>query len=263
MLVLIKGAGDLATGVAHRLYGVGVSVVMTELEAPTAVRRGVAFSQCIYDGVAEVEGVTARRAEGLQEVSEILGRGDVAVLADPTAAIRDKLPFAAVIDAVLAKRNTGTRITDAPVVIALGRGFTGGKDCHGVVETQRGPELGRLLLAGSAAPDTGIPGEVAGYSAQRVLRVPADGIFEPLAAIGDFVDVGEPVARVAGIPVRSGLSGMVRGLLPRGIPVKTGMKAGDVDPRREPELCRTISDKARRVAEGVLEGIRLFGKEET
>ena len=256
MLVLIKGAGDLATGVAHRLYGVGVSVVMTELEAPTAVRRGVAFSQCIYDGVAEVEGVTARRAEGLQEVSEILGRGDVAVLADPTAAIRDKLPFAAVIDAVLAKRN-------APVVIALGPGFTAGKDCHGVVETQRGPELGRLLLAGSAAPDTGIPGEVAGYSAQRVLRVPADGIFEPLATIGDFVDVGEPVARVAGIPVRSGLSGMVRGLLPRGIPVKTGMKAGDVDPRREPELCRTISDKARRVAEGVLEGIRLFGKEET
>ena len=137
MLVLIKGAGDLATGVAHRLYGVGVSVVMTELEAPTAVRRGVAFSQCIYDGVAEVEGVTARRAEGLQEVSEILGRGDVAVLADPTAAIRDKLPFAAVIDAVLAKRNTGTRITDAPVVIALGPGFTAGKDCHGVVETWR------------------------------------------------------------------------------------------------------------------------------
>ncbi len=255
MLVLIKGAGDLASGAAHRLCRAGIQVVMTELAQPTAVRRTVAFCPCIYDGTAEVEGITARRAGGPAEVRAILDRGEIPVLIDPGAEIRDKLPFDALVDAVLAKRNTGTRITDAPIVLALGPGFTAGVDCHGVVETQRGHHLGRLLLTGSAAPNTGVPGPVLGYAAERVIRAPAAGVFEPLAAIGQVVKKGEPVARTAGKTALAGLDGMVRGMLPAGLAVTEGMKAGDIDPRCDPDYCRTISDKARAIAGGVLEGV--------
>ena len=160
MLVLIKGAGDLATGTAVRLYRAGIPVVMTEVAQPTAVRRTVAFSQCMYDGAAQVEGISARRAEDAGAARRALERGEVPVLCDPEAAILMELPFDGVVDAILAKRNLGTAITDAPVVLALGPGFTAGVDCHGVVETMRGHNLGRLLTQGSAAPNTGVPGDV-------------------------------------------------------------------------------------------------------
>ncbi|ERI62658.1 selenium-dependent molybdenum hydroxylase system protein, YqeB family, partial [Clostridium sp. ATCC BAA-442] len=178
MLVLIKGAGDLATGTAVRLYRAGIPVVMTEVAQPTAVRRTVAFSQCMYDGAAQVEGISARRAEDAGAARRALERGEVPVLCDPEAAILMELPFDGVVDAILAKRNLGTAITDAPVVLALGPGFTAGVDCHGVVETMRGHNLGRLLTQGSAAPNTGVPGDVGGYTTQRIIRVPADGAFE-------------------------------------------------------------------------------------
>ena len=184
MLVLIKGAGDLATGTAVRLYRAGIKVVMTEVAQPTAVRRTVAFSQCMYDGAAQVEGISARRAEDAGAARRALERGEVPVLCDPEAAILRELSFDGVVDAILAKRNLGTAITDAPVVLALGPGFTAGVDCHGVVETMRGHNLGRLLTQGSAAPNTGVPGDVGGYTTQRIIRAPADGAFEPLAAIG-------------------------------------------------------------------------------
>ena len=157
MLVLIKGAGDLATGTACRLHRAGFQIVMTDLEQPTAVRRTVAFSQCIYDGVTQVEGITARRAETSDQAADLIRKGEIPVLADPQAKVRRKLSIDAVVDAILAKKNLGTRITDAPIVLALGPGFTAGVDCHGVIETQRGHHLGRLLLEGSAAPDTDIP----------------------------------------------------------------------------------------------------------
>lgn len=261
MLVLIKGAGDLATGTAVRLRRAGFDLVMTEVERPTAVRRTVAFSQCMYDGTAAVEGLTARRASGKAEALAALARGEIPVLCDPGAEIRKELPFDGVVDAILAKRNLGTAITDAPIVLALGPGFTAGVDCHGVVETKRGHDLGRLILEGSAIPNTGVPGDIGGYTEERIIRAPADGLFEPLAAIGDRVEEGAPVARVAGSVVCARLTGVVRGMLPAGLAVKQGMKAGDIDPRCEARHCFTVSDKARAIGGGVLEGLLYFGKE--
>ena len=260
MLVLIKGAGDLATGAAVRLYRAGIPVVMTEVAQPTAVRRTVAFSQCMYDGAAQVEGISARRAEDAGAARRALERGEVPVLCDPAAAILGELPFDGVVDAILAKRNLGTAITDAPVVLALGPGFTAGVDCHGVVETMRGHNLGRLLTQGSAAPNTGVPGDVGGYTTQRIIRAPADGAFEPRAAIGQRVEEGQPVARVAGRTACAQLTGVVRGMLPAGLAVTAGMKAGDIDPRCRAEHCFTVSDKARAIGGGVLEGLLYFGR---
>ncbi|BDF69096.1 molybdenum hydroxylase [Oscillospiraceae bacterium] len=260
MLVLIKGAGDLATGVAHRLHRAGFALVMTEIPRPTAVRRTVAFSQCVYDGAATVEGITARRAADRAEAGAILAAGEIPVLVDPAADIRGALAFDAEVDAILAKRNTGTGLADAPIVLGLGPGFTAGVDCHGVVETMRGHDLGRLLLEGCAIPNTGVPGDVGGYSAQRIIRAPADGIFHPVARIGDTVAQGDLVAEVDGAPVYALMPGTVRGMLPEGLEVTRGMKSGDIDPRCQYRHCFTISDKARAIGGGVLEGLLYFSR---
>ena len=260
MLILVKGAGDLATGTAVRLYRAGFQVVMTDIAQPTAVRRTVAFSQCIYDGQTTVEGITARKAENRDQVRDILAAGEIPVLVDPQAAILAQLPFMVVVDAILAKKNLGTTISDAPIVLALGPGFTAGTDCHGVIETKRGHDLGRLILEGSAIPNTGVPGDVGGYTTERIIRSPADGPFEPVAQIGQQVNLGDVVAKVNGIPVTAQLTGIVRGMLPAGIPVTAGMKSGDIDPRCEVRHCFTVSDKARAIGGGVLEGILYFGR---
>ena len=260
MLILVKGAGDLATGTAVRLYRAGFQVVMTDIAQPTAVRRTVAFSQCIYDGQTTVEGITARKAENRDQVRDILAAGEIPVLVDPQAAILAQLPFMVVVDAILAKKNLGTTISDAPIVLALGPGFTAGTDCHGVIETKRGHDLGRLILEGSAIPNTGVPGDVGGYTKERIIRAPADGPFEPVAQIGQQVNLGDVVAKVNGIPVTAQLTGIVRGMLPAGIPVTDGMKSGDIDPRCEVRHCFTVSDKARAIGGGVLEGILYFGR---
>ncbi len=260
MLVLIKGAGDLATGTAVRLHRAGFSVVMTDLPQPTAVRRTVAFSQCLYDGCITVEGITARQAADKAQAETILAAGDIPVLADPQAHILNELSFPVVVDAILAKKNLGTTIHDAPIVLALGPGFTAGVDCHGVVETKRGHQLGRLITEGAAIPNTGVPGDVGGYTTERIIRAPADGPFEPVARIGQQVTLGDVVAKVNGVAVTAQLTGIVRGMLPQGIPVHAGMKAGDIDPRCEVEHCFTVSDKARAIGGGVLEGILYFGR---
>lgn len=260
MLILVKGAGDLATGTAVRLYRAGFQVVMTDVAQPTAVRRTVAFSQCIYDGQTTVEGITARKAENRDQVRDILAAGEIPVLVDPQASILPQLPFMAVVDAILAKKNLGTTISDAPIVLALGPGFTAGTDCHGVIETKRGHDLGRLILEGTAIPNTGVPGDVGGYTTERIIRAPADGPFEPVAQIGQQVNLGDVVAKVNGIPVTAQLTGIVRGMLPAGIPVTAGMKSGDIDPRCEVRHCFTVSDKARAIGGGVLEGILYFGR---
>lgn len=260
MLILVKGAGDLATGTAVRLYRAGFQVVMTDVAQPTAVRRTMAFSQCIYDGQTTVEGITARKAENRDQVRDILAAGEIPVLVDPQASILPQLPFMAVVDAILAKKNLGTTISDAPIVLALGPGFTAGVDCHGVIETKRGHDLGRLILEGTAIPNTGVPGDVGGYTTERIIRAPADGPFEPVAQIGQQVNLGDVVAKVNGIPVTAQLTGIVRGMLPAGIPVTAGMKSGDIDPRCEVRHCFTVSDKARAIGGGVLEGILYFGR---
>ena len=258
MLVLIKGAGDLATGAAVRLYRAGIPVVMTEVAQPTAVRRTVAFSQCMYDGAAQVEGISARRAEDAGAARRALERGEVPVLCDPEAAILMELPFDGVVDAILAKRNLGTAITDAPVVVAAGPGFTAGVDCHAAVETMRGHTLGRVLYIGSPLPNTGVPGVIGGQSALRILRAPAAGVFCPKMEIGQMVQAGDVAATVDGVPMVCAIDGCLRGLLHEGLEVFPGMKCGDVDPRANAANCLTASDKALAVGGGVLEALLHF-----
>ena len=255
MLVLIRGAGDIATGIAMRLWRAGVQVVMTDLPQPTAIRRTVCFSQAIVLGETQVEDATARRAEDILQARRICAAGEISVLADPELRCREELRPDALVDAILAKRNLGTRITDAPVVVGVGPGFTAGEDCHAVVETMRGHTLGRVIYRGSALPNTNIPGLIGGYAGERVLRAPADGIFCQKLEIGAGVRAGDVAGEVAGQPMRCTIYGVLRGILADGTPVFRGMKAGDVDPRCKPEYCTTASDKALAVGGGALEAI--------
>lgn len=255
MIVLIKGAGDLATGVAVRLRQCGFEVVMTETARPTTVRCTVAFSRAVYKKTAEVEGVKAVLCAGMGEVSAALARGEAAVVVDPRAEIITALRPNALIDAIIAKKNLGTGKSDAPAVVALGPGFTAGVDCHAVVETRRGHNLGRVFYSGRAEENTGVPGNIGGYTNERILRACRDGVFTPLAEIGDMVRAGDVVATVGGEAVRTEIEGVVRGMLPAGTPVCRGMKSGDVDPRGILEYCYSISDKARAIAGGALEAV--------
>lgn len=255
LLVVVKGGGDLATGVAHRLHRVGMRVVITELPQPTVIRRPVAFASAVFEGEITVEGVTARLVDDPAQALACLDEGVIPVLADPQAQVVRALQPDAVVDATLAKRNLGTCLSDAPIVVALGPGFTAGVDCHAVVETERGHFLGRVITQGQAAPNTGVPGAVLGHAEDRVVRAPCAGTFRGKRRIGDRVEAGQPVARVDGEPVVPRISGVLRGLLADGLPVHAGMKVGDVDPRGVVEHCFTISDKARAVGGGVLEAI--------
>jgi xanthine dehydrogenase accessory factor len=259
-LVLIKGAGDLASGVAFRLHRAGFSVVMTELPQPLVVRRTVAFAEAVYTGTAEVEGIRARRVERLDEVPALLGEAQdqpsvIPVLVDPEAQCLPELQPAVLVDGVMAKRNTGTHIGDAPLVIALGPGFTAGVNCHAVIETNRGHWLGRVYWNGSAQPDTKRPAERGGQSADRVLRAPCDGVVHAHHEIGDWLEPGDLVAEVDGQPVRAKFAGFLRGLIHPGVRVPTGLKIGDVDATVTREQCFTVSDKSLAVGGGVLEAI--------
>lgn len=258
MLAVIRGAGDIATGIALRLYRAGIKIVMTDLPQPTSIRRTVCFSEAIRHGTAVVEGVEACLAENAAEARKIAESSRVAVLMDPEAACVKTLRPDALVDAILAKKNMGTRITDAPVVVAVGPGFTAGVDCHAAVETMRGHTLGRVLYEGSPLPNTGVPGVIAGYAAERVLRAPADGVFEPKKEIGAQVKKGEVAAVVSGKPMLCKIDGCLRGLMQAGAVVFEGMKCGDVDPRGIPDNCTTASDKAIAVGGGVLEAILHF-----
>lgn len=255
MLVLIRGAGDIASGIALRLFRAGLSVVMTDLEKPTAIRRTVCFSQAIVFGTTTVEDVTAVLAQTKAQVEELIQNRQIPVLIDPDGAWIPRLKPDVVVDAILAKRNLGTKKTDAPVVIGVGPGFCAGRDCTAVVETMRGHTLGRVIWDGEPIPNTNIPGLIGGFAGERVLRAPCDGTFHLLRDIGSVVQAGDVVATVEGQPISCTISGVLRGILPEGTPVKAGMKSGDVDPRCKPEYCRTASDKALAVGGGVLEAI--------
>lgn len=202
-----------------------------------------------------VEDVTARRAETPDQAEALLAQGLIPVLADPDCTCRTRLRPDALVDAILAKRNLGTKMDDAPIVVGIGPGFTAGEDCHAVVETMRGHTLGRVIYRGSALPNTNIPGLIGGYAGERVLRAPADGIFCQKLEIGAVVRAGDVAGEVAGQPVKCTIDGVLRGILADGTPVFRGMKAGDVDPRCKPEYCTTASDKALAVGGGVLEAV--------
>lgn len=258
MTVLIRGAGDIASGIALRLHRAGFSVAMTETERPTTIRRTVAFSDAVTRGEQTVEGVTACRAGSAAEALSLMERGRIPVLVDPECVCREIIKPDVLVDAILAKRNLGTRITDAPTVIGVGPGFTAGVDCHAAVETMRGHTLGRAIYSGSPLPNTNIPGLIGGFAGERVLRAPADGVFEGVRRIGDRVEAGETVGFVAGKPMKATISGVLRGLLSDGVEVREGMKSGDVDPRGEAGFCALVSDKALSVAGGVLEAVLHF-----
>jgi xanthine dehydrogenase accessory factor len=266
-LVVVRGAGDLATGCIARLVRAGFRVAALETAEPSSIRRTVCLSEAMYQGKAEVEGVRAIRTGSMEELLAALERfgpgGPVPLLDDPHCAVLARLRPLALVDAIIAKRNLGTRIGMAEVVVALGPGFEAGVDADAVVETNRGHDLGRVLLRGRAEPDTGTPGLVAGLGRERVLHAPVAGRVSNLKKIGDAVRSGDPVLALIGaegrVELKAGFDGMLRGLIRPGFQAWAGLKVADVDPRGRREHCFTISDKANAIAGGVLEAILMLG----
>lgn len=271
-LIVVRGAGDLATGTIHRLKKAGFRLLVLEAEHPAAIRRQVALSEAVYAGSARVEDVEAvrmdvdlaekkNRKELLEpEMERIWKKDGVPVLVDPAGLSIAALRPAVVVDAILAKKNLGTTKEMAPLVIALGPGFTAGEDVDVVIETKRGHNLGRVIRSGSAVPNTGIPGIIGGYGKERVMHAQAEGILRNAASIGDIVEARAVIAEIATengtVPVEASLSGLLRGLIRDGYPVTKGFKIADIDPRKEElQNCFTISDKARCIAGSVLEVI--------
>jgi xanthine dehydrogenase accessory factor len=237
------------------LYRAGFQIVISEIAQPRAIRRTVAFAEAVYQRSQVVEELTAIRCD-VSEVDSVWQDGNIPVVVDPQAQLREALKPDALVDAILSKSNVGgTRLDWAPLVIGLGPGFKAGVDCHLVVETLRGHFLGRFYSQGSAALNTGVPGELGGQTELRVIRAPAEGPFVSDATIGSQVSQGQPVGEIGGVPVPAPLTGVLRGLLAPGLAVRSGEKIGDVDPRGRPEYCRYISDKARQVGAGVLAAI--------
>ncbi|MBS1357469.1 MAG: EF2563 family selenium-dependent molybdenum hydroxylase system protein [Lachnospiraceae bacterium] len=271
-LIVVRGAGDLATGTINRLKKAGFRLLVLEAEHPAAIRRQVALSEAVYAGSARVEDVEAvrmdvdlaekkNRKELLeQEMERIWKKDGVPVLVDPAGLSIAALRPAVVVDAILAKKNLGTTKEMAPLVIALGPGFTAGEDVDVVIETKRGHNLGRVIRSGSAVPNTGIPGIIGGYGKERVMHAQAEGILRNVASIGDIVEARAVIAEIetenGTVPVEASLSGLLRGLIRDGYPVTKGFKIADIDPRKEElQNCFTISDKARCIAGSVLEVI--------
>ena len=251
-LCVLRGGGDLATGVAWRLTRAGWPVVVCELTAPLTIRRTVAVSTAVTEGAVDIEGIRAVLAPNAVEAAALAADGVVGVMISPEL---PSLDAAVVIDARLAKRNIDTTIDDAPLVIGLGPGFTAGVDCHAVIETQRGHHLGRVLWSGTAAPNTGTPGVIAGKGAERVLRAPTGGAVRWRVGIGDAVCAGEPMGAVGGVDIAAPFAGTVRGLIAEQVPITEGLKIADVDPRHDPTACQEISDKALAVGGGVVEAV--------
>ena len=262
-LVAVKGAGDLATGVIHRLSRAGFAIMATELPQPTVLRRTVAFAEAVTRGEMTVEDVTARLSTSLQDIQAALVSGLIPIVVDPKGTLLRQMHPTVLIEATLSKYNSGVTMDDAPIVIALGPGYEAGKDVHAVIETNRGHNLGRVYLRGCAESNTGVPGAIGGYTIERLLRAPCAGTLFGARQIGDLVQAGETVAVIRKnetgnnetAPVVATISGILRGLMRDGLHVSSGMKVGDIDPRAAREHCFTISDKSRAIAGGVLEAI--------
>ena len=255
LVVLIRGGGEVASGVAHRLARANFRVCMTETFHQLAVCRGVAFCEAIYDGEKEVEGVVARHVKSTDEIPKLWQESKIPIIVDPEASITDAVNPQVLVDAIMAKRNLGTKITDAPLVIGLGPGFQAGRDVHMVVETNNSESLGKVILKGKAERGTGIPIAIGGLTFDRVLHSPGDGLFLTDKQIGDLVAAGEVVASVAEQPVKAKIGGVVRGLLRSRIVVSEGTKLGEIDPSGNKEVCYTIRARVRAIAGGVLEAI--------
>ncbi len=256
ILVAIKGGGDLASGVAFRLYNSNIrNIFLMEVKKPLAVRRLVSFSEAVYKGETTIEGVTAVLAKSIDDIQKIMKRKKIPVIIDPLWGTSKIKSPDVMIDAIMAKKNTGTRVSDASLVIGLGPGFEVGYDTDLVIETKRGHNLGKVLYSGSAEENTSVPEEVNGFTYERVLRSPADGFFESKHKIGDMVGRGEIIGQVGGRPVPAEITGILRGLIRSGMKVTKNMKIADVDPRGKAAFCYSISDKARALGGAALEAI--------
>jgi xanthine dehydrogenase accessory factor len=257
--LVIKGGGEMASGIAVRMYRAGLrEILLLEAPAPLAVRRTVSFCEAVYDGEQKVEGVLARREQNREEIAALWRQGIIAVAVDPDWKLLGQIRPHVCVDAILAKRNTGTALSDAPLTLGLGPGFTAGVDAHAVIETNRGHNLGRVYTEGSAQANTCIPGDIGGYTVERVLRAPEDGITRAHRKIGELVRAGDAVLNVGAVPVTAQIDGVVRGLVRSGVSVTKGTKVGDIDPRGNAEFCYTVSEKARALGGAVLEAICTF-----
>ncbi|NLA82628.1 MAG: EF2563 family selenium-dependent molybdenum hydroxylase system protein [Clostridiaceae bacterium] len=259
--ILIRGGGDLASALIHRLHNAGFALVVCDRPQPSCVRRTVSYCNAIYEGDWEIEGLTARHIQSLDQIQETLKAGLIPVLTLEDRQVRDFLKPDVFIDATLSKRQPDYDMTWAPLVIGLGPNIEAGKDAHVVIETKRGHYLGRLIRQGLAAANTGIPGSIEGIDKDRVLRAPRAGKTENLHEIGDLVQAGDVILTVDGQAVKTLISGVVRGLIAPGFQVREGQKIGDVDPRADVDYVQTISDKGRAIAGGVLEAILAHFKE--
>ncbi len=255
-IVLIRGGGDLASGVALKLRRAGFQIVITEIPLPLMVRRMVSFAQAVFDGSCQVEEITGVLVTSPAEVRQVMRDGKVAVVVDPQCQMAKALSLSGLVDARMIKSFSDQRIDQAPCVIGLGPGFTAGINCHAVVETNRGSNLGRVYWQGDAERDSGIPEAVNGYASERVLYALEDGILEARAQIGDLIEDGGVIAMLNGKPIQAKFKGVLRGLIQNGLPVRARMKIGDLDPRCEVAQCFLVSDKALKIGEGVLQGLR-------
>lgn len=259
--ILIKGAGEMATGIACRLYMSNLKkIVMTEIPKPVTVRRMVAFSEAVYENTKEVEGVKAEYIVNYDEVNKVWGRENIAVIVDPSWTIISEIKPDIVVDAIMAKRTTKTKIDEAPLVIGVGPGFTASQNAHVIIESNRGHNLGRLIYNGSAEPHTGIPGPTKGYTKERVLRAPHKGKVKHVKRLGDEINKDDIILFVDKTPVPSAIDGILRGLI-REIDVTENEKIGDIDPRSDKEYCYTITEKARAIGGSVLEAIMHYYNE--
>lgn len=253
--ILIKGAGDLASGIAWRLKRAGFNILMTEIARPLTVRLTVSYSNAVYEGETTIEGIKGILVHNYRQAQKVMLGGDIAVIVDETADIRNEFKPNVIIDAIMAKKNINTAINDAPIVIGVGPGFCAGRDCDYVIETKRGHFLGKVIEQGEAIADTGIPGNIGGYTKERIIRSVGAGRFKSIAKIGDSVKKGDIVAYTDERPVYASIDGIIRGMLHDGITVTDNMKCGDIDPRAEKSHCFTISDKSRSIGGGALEAV--------
>ena len=254
-LVLLRGGGDLATGVAARLWRSGFWVVVAEIAQPLAVRRLVSLAEAVYEGEVAIEDMRGRRAKNAKAAWTILEEGDIPVLIDPSAESRHELNPPALVDARMTKSEPSLPMNSASIVVGLGPGFEAGANVHAVVETNRGHRMGRVAWEGAAQPDTGVPDPVRSHDVDRVLRAPASGVFESVAEIGTHVSSGAVLAKIGGVSLAAPFDGALRGLLHDGIEIEAGFKVGDLDPRQDLALCGLISDKSLAVGGGVLEAL--------
>jgi len=256
-VVLIRGGGEVASAIAHRLAQAHLRVCLTEIPQPQAVSRGVTFSEAIYEGKKEIEGIIARHVTSVPGLTKAWQEGEIPIFIDAEAALKKIINPEVLVDAIMAKKNLGTRITDAPLVIGVGPGFEAGKDVHLVVETNDSQNLGKVILKGRAEKDSGVPIAIDGLTFERVLHAPKNGLFQTDKRIGDTVTAGEVMASVEGQPIKAEVSGTIRALMRNGVKVAKGTKLGEIDPTGSKKACYTIRPRMSTIAGGVLAAIRM------